>query len=88
MITLNAFIDRQWGKEIRVPTHIRPGEKFKMQLIVTWKGYKIMENDTFLCDFEHRLPVNKIVFLKMIGDIKLENLKSSWENSNTRRRLR
>nr|XP_016853537.1 PREDICTED: galectin-4-like isoform X2 [Anolis carolinensis] len=88
IITLNAFIEGQWGKEVRVPAHIGPGENFKMQLIVTRKGYKIMENDTFLCDFEHRLPVNRISFLNMDGDITLKSFKSSWENGNIRRRLR
>ncbi|KAF7242324.1 Galectin-4 [Varanus komodoensis] len=81
----NSFTDREWGKEKKTATHIRQGQRFKMQFIVTSKGFKIMENDTFLCEFDHRLSPKKIRFLEMDGDIKLEKVAFNWESSNAGR---
>ncbi|XP_062995824.1 galectin-4-like [Elgaria multicarinata webbii] len=76
---LNSFTDRQWGEANKVATHFRQGQRFKIQFVVTSKGYKVLENDTFLCEFSHRLSPKRIRFLEMDGDIKLEKVILSWE---------
>uniref|UniRef100_A0A8D2LEZ5 Galectin n=1 Tax=Varanus komodoensis TaxID=61221 RepID=A0A8D2LEZ5_VARKO len=38
----NSFTDREWGKEKKTATHIRQGQRFKMQFIVTSKGFKVI----------------------------------------------
>ncbi|KAG8143580.1 hypothetical protein E2320_000808 [Naja naja] len=84
VLTLNSFVNQQWGKEIQAKTHFQQGQKFKLSFIVTSKSYKIMENNILLSEFDHRLSPKAIRFLGMDGDIKLEKVVFSWErNSET-----
>ncbi|XP_042295057.1 galectin-4-like [Sceloporus undulatus] len=87
VIALNTFTEGHWGKPNRVAAHLRRGQRFQVQFIVTSKGYKIIENDIFLCDFDHQLSPKRIRFLEMDGDIILENITFSWESSTRSRRL-
>ncbi|KAK9394325.1 galectin-6-like [Crotalus adamanteus] len=85
ILTLNSFVNQQWGKAIQMATHFQQGQRFKLSFIVTSKGYKIMENDILLSEFDHRLSPTAVRFLGMDGDIKLEKVVFSWErNSGTR----
>ncbi|KAJ7303918.1 hypothetical protein JRQ81_011430 [Phrynocephalus forsythii] len=78
--SLNSCTDGRWGDESKIQTHLRQGQRFKVQVIVTSKGYKILENDTFLVEFGHRLSPKKIRFFEMHGDIRLQNVAFSREN--------
>ncbi|XP_070620660.1 galectin-4-like isoform X2 [Erythrolamprus reginae] len=84
ILTLNSFVNQQWGRETRMATatHFQQGQKFKLAFMVTSKGYKIMENDILLSEFDHRLSPKSIRFLGMDGDIKLEKVVVSWERKN------
>ncbi|XP_026543891.1 galectin-4-like isoform X1 [Notechis scutatus] len=88
VLTLNSFVNQQWGKEIRTKTHFQQGQKFKISFIVTSKSYKIMENNILLSEFDHRLSPKAIRFLGMDGDIKLEKVVFSWEKNSETSNLR
>ncbi|KAM6427514.1 galectin-4-like [Liasis olivaceus] len=85
ILSLNSFTNQQWGKEIRMVTHFQQNQRFKLRFIVTSKGYKIMENDILLSEFDHRLSPKAIRFLGMDGDIKLEKVAFSWERNRETR---
>ncbi|XP_061453600.1 galectin-7-like isoform X2 [Rhineura floridana] len=75
IVTLNSFADSQWGKEVTVTgTPFRQNQWFKIQFIITRQGYKIMKEDTLLCDFDHRLSPKKIRFLEIEGDLQLKKV--------------
>ncbi|XP_058052224.1 galectin-4-like [Ahaetulla prasina] len=84
ILTVNSFVNQQWGKEIRreMATHFQQGQKFKLSFIATSKSFKIMENDILLSEFDHRLSPKAIRFLEVDGDIKLEKVVFSWERNN------
>ncbi|XP_063168425.1 galectin-4-like [Candoia aspera] len=87
ILSLNSFAN-QWGKEIRMETHLQQGQRFKLRFIVTSRGYKIMENSILLSEFEHRLSPKAVRFLEMDGEIKLEKVAFSWERNRETRNPR
>uniref|UniRef100_A0ABM5ESW6 Galectin n=1 Tax=Pogona vitticeps TaxID=103695 RepID=A0ABM5ESW6_9SAUR len=85
--SLNSFVEGLWGIEKKAATDLRRGEWFKVQFIVTSQGYKILQNDKFLFEFDHRLSPQKIRFLEMKGDIRLKEVTFVSEKSSESRNL-
>ncbi|XP_028598633.2 galectin-7-like [Podarcis muralis] len=84
-VTLNSFADQQWGEGLTVVAPFRRGQEFRIQIIVTRMGYKILEKGISLCEFRHRLSPKSIRFLEVDGEVKLQNVAVSWEGNRARR---
>nr|XP_028598633.1 galectin-7-like [Podarcis muralis] len=84
-VTLNSFADQQWGEGLTVVAPFRRGQEFRIQIIVTRMGYKILEKDISLCEFRHRLSPKSIRFLEVDGEVKLQNVAVSWEGNRAPR---
>uniref|UniRef100_A0A8D0DPK4 Galectin n=1 Tax=Salvator merianae TaxID=96440 RepID=A0A8D0DPK4_SALMN len=74
VLTLNSFKEGQLGTEKTLKSSFQQGQPFDLQLVVTSEGYKVMENGTFLADFDHRLPAKTVRFLEIDGDATLKKV--------------
>lgn len=74
IVTLNNYVNGQWGKETKMLSSLRQGRSFTIRFIITNSGYKITENDRVLPEFPHRIKPECIRFLQMDGEITLKRL--------------
>ncbi|MFH4982880.1 hypothetical protein AB6A40_009589 [Gnathostoma spinigerum] len=67
-IVMNALQDEEWGEEERVSNPFRRGEKFEIKIVIQMRYFDIFANGAKVHEFKHRLPLNSIEFIEIVGD--------------------
>ncbi|CAM5172643.1 unnamed protein product [Eretmochelys imbricata] len=81
-IIFNSLVERKWGQEERkenIP--LRKGKSFTLRFTTTTKAYEVTLNEHHRYEFRHRLPPDRVRFLEVDGDVKLEAV--SWEGGGS-----
>ncbi|CAD5231685.1 unnamed protein product [Bursaphelenchus xylophilus] len=74
-IVLNSLINNVWGLEHRVSNPLTVNEHFTLRILVLRDYYKFTLNGKFLCDFVHRIPVDRIVLLYIAGCLRIDEIQ-------------
>ncbi|XP_043390725.1 galectin-7 isoform X2 [Chelonia mydas] len=80
--TSTGLVERKWGQEERkenIP--LRKGKSFTLRFTTTTKGYEVTLNERHHYEFRHRLAPERVRFLEVDGDVKLEAV--SWEGGGS-----
>ncbi|CAM5122236.1 unnamed protein product [Natator depressus] len=81
-IIFNSLVERKWGQEERkenIP--LRKGKSFTLRFTTTTKAYEVTLNERHHYEFRHRLPPERVRFLEVDGNVKLEAV--SWEGGGS-----
>ncbi|XP_046719934.1 uncharacterized protein LOC124395478 [Silurus meridionalis] len=83
-VYMNSFRNGKWETQETAPKNpFEKGITFKLFLVITVEAYEIYVNDFKLCTFKHRIPLEKVSTLNILGDVaslvcgRIENWSSS-----------
>lgn len=71
-IVRNCKVNGAWGREevtSAMPFTLRRGRQFTMQILITEPEYYISIDGRHFAAFRHRLPVQKVSCLQVVGDV-------------------
>uniref|UniRef100_A0A3P8V3M7 Galectin n=1 Tax=Cynoglossus semilaevis TaxID=244447 RepID=A0A3P8V3M7_CYNSE len=74
-VVFNTCQNGAWGSEDKVRSMpFRKGKGFEMVIMVTSQGYKITVNGKDFHTFEHRLPLQRVCGLQIVGDVHIQTI--------------
>jgi len=79
-IVLNANIGNTWGAEQRCENVFQQGKAFTLRILILRDYFKIAVNGRQLCDFIHRMPIERIKLLYIAGCVELEVVEFQGSN--------
>ncbi|XP_075773318.1 galectin-4 isoform X2 [Pelodiscus sinensis] len=72
-LVLNSF-QGSWGREQHTALPFRKGQHFELVFLVTPQGYQVTVNRAPCCDFQHRIPPERVQLVDVDGDLELQSL--------------
>ncbi|XP_035240193.1 uncharacterized protein LOC118209142, partial [Anguilla anguilla] len=75
VVVLNSFRNGSWENEER-PTEMpfRKGEDFEIVFVITSEGYQVYVNGRYFCLFKHRMPVEHVSAIKIVGEVTMKTV--------------
>ncbi|KAI5616328.1 hypothetical protein C0J50_24165, partial [Silurus asotus] len=71
-VYLNSFRKGSWEKEQTAPDKpFTKGAAFKLLLVIKTDRYEVYVNDVLHCVFKHRVPLEEVTTLAILGDVSL-----------------
>ncbi|CAD5224913.1 unnamed protein product [Bursaphelenchus okinawaensis] len=74
-IVMNSLVNNVWGLEHRVQNHMEVNQPFTLRILVLRDYYKLTLNGKFLCDFVHRLSIDRIACIYIDGCIQVDEIQ-------------
>ncbi|KAG5837431.1 hypothetical protein ANANG_G00239180, partial [Anguilla anguilla] len=75
VVVFNTFQNGTWQQEERVDAMpFTKGEDFELLLILTLRGFQVNVNGRQFYLFKHRMPVEHVSAIKIIGDVSVQNV--------------
>ncbi|XP_035240191.1 uncharacterized protein LOC118209140 [Anguilla anguilla] len=77
VVVFNSFRNGGWENEER-PTEMpfRKGEDFELVFFITAEGYQVYVNGRHFHLFNHRMPVEQVSAIKIVGDVSVQKLNT------------
>lgn len=87
-VVRNSRKGGKWGDEEREgPFPLIAGSAFELSVEVLEGGYRILVDGNHVADFEHRLPVKKVKYLVVEGDVAVDDVHIESLDTEMRREL-
>ncbi|KAJ8256622.1 hypothetical protein COCON_G00187740 [Conger conger] len=71
---LNSCQGGIWGTEETVDKSLLVGEQFFLTFKVTIDSYEVIVNGTEACTFKHRVEMEKVTAIKVLGDVTIDRV--------------
>ncbi|XP_074872604.1 galectin-4 [Carettochelys insculpta] len=72
-VVLNSF-QGSWAREEHKPMPFHKGQHFEVVFIITPQGYQITVNRAPYCEFQHRIPPERVQVVDVDGDVQLQSI--------------
>jgi hypothetical protein len=74
-ILLNSFENGHWGNEEQFDApSIREGAVFEIRIVIEQNHFTIILDGQRLADFNYRMPLDRVQYIYVVGDINLQQL--------------
>ncbi|XP_042295046.1 galectin-4-like isoform X2 [Sceloporus undulatus] len=73
-IVLNTFQAGKWGKEEHQSMPFHKDQHFEIIFIVNNDGYQILVNRNPFCNYQHRIPPERVEVVSADGDLELQSM--------------
>ncbi|XP_067317094.1 LOW QUALITY PROTEIN: galectin-4 [Anolis sagrei] len=73
-VVLNTFHGGKWGKEEHQSMPLHKDQHFEIVFIVNNSGYQILVNRNPFCNYNHRIPPERVQVVSADGDLELQSV--------------
>ncbi|XP_067246835.1 galectin-6 [Chanodichthys erythropterus] len=84
-VVMNSFRNKKWGAEESFSEmSFKKGQAFEMFIVIKSEGYQVYVNGKEQYTFKHRIPLEKVSALNIIGDVavNLSGFIQNWSTSS------
>ncbi|KAG6928173.1 galectin 4, partial [Chelydra serpentina] len=81
----NSFLNKEWGQEEqRCFSPFQKGRSFQLQFVITKKGYKVTVDNKPFYEYSHRIPLEQVKILQVVGAVELKKIEIFKDSSTSR----